>query len=85
MGASMMFLLLQIFSGINCRSMCGCLGELFQAVLFQDKSMKEVFSAYAELVCVDATYKQLELRFPLYICLFKMEMDVVKWPLRFCY
>ncbi len=31
--------------------------------------MKEIFSAYPELICVDATYKLLELRFPLYIIL----------------
>ena len=31
--------------------------------------MKQVFSAYPELLCIDATYKLLELRFPLYLML----------------
>ena len=31
--------------------------------------MQQVFAAYPELVCIDATYKLLELRLPLYIML----------------
>ena len=31
--------------------------------------MKDVFAAYPELFCIDATYKLLELRFPVYIIL----------------
>ncbi len=31
--------------------------------------MKDIFAAYPELVCVDATYKLLELRFPVYVML----------------
>ena len=31
--------------------------------------MRDIFSAYPELVCVDATYKLLELRFPVYMML----------------
>lgn len=31
--------------------------------------MRDIFSAYPELVCVDATYKLLELRFPIYVML----------------
>jgi zinc finger SWIM domain-containing protein 3 len=31
--------------------------------------MKDVFAAYPELICIDATYKLLELRFPVYILL----------------
>ena len=31
--------------------------------------MKQIFRAYPELVCIDSTYKLLELRFPVYIML----------------
>lgn len=31
--------------------------------------MKQAFAAYPELLCIDATYKLLELRLPLYIML----------------
>ena len=31
--------------------------------------MKDIFAAYPEFVCIDATYKLLELRFPVYILL----------------
>ena len=31
--------------------------------------MKSIFNSYPELVCIDATYKLLELRFPVYIML----------------
>ena len=31
--------------------------------------MEDIFSAYPELVCVDAIYKLLELRFPVYVML----------------
>ncbi len=41
--------------------------QVFHGLLFQDIQMKQVFSAYPELMCIDATYKLLELRFPLYI------------------
>ena len=43
--------------------------EVFYGLLFQDIQMKQIFSAYPELFCIDATYKLLELRFPLYIIL----------------
>ena len=36
---------------------------------FQDKEMKQVFAAYPELLCMDATYKLVNLRFPFYILL----------------
>ena len=36
---------------------------------FQDHQMRSIFSAYPELLCVDATYKLLDLRLPLYIML----------------
>ena len=38
-------------------------------IYFQDEEMKQVFAAYPELICIDATYKLLELRFPVYIML----------------
>ena len=43
--------------------------NVFHGLFFQDIQMKQVFSAYLELLCIDATYKLLELRFPLYIIL----------------
>ena len=36
---------------------------------FQDDQMKKAFDAYTEILFIDATYKLLELRFPLYIIL----------------
>ena len=38
-------------------------------IYFQDDEMKQIFRAYPEFVCVHATYKLLELRFPVYIIL----------------
>ena len=38
-------------------------------VHFQDDQMKKTFDAYPEILFIDATYKLLELRFPLYIIL----------------
>ena len=43
--------------------------NMFQGIFFQDEEMKQAFSAYPELLCIEATYKLLELRFPLYIML----------------
>ena len=43
--------------------------NVLQGILFQDHEMRQCFSSYPELVCVDATYKLIELRFPLYIML----------------
>ena len=43
--------------------------DMLQGIFFQDQEMKDIFSAYPELVCVDATYKLLELRFPVYVIL----------------
>ena len=40
-----------------------------QGLFFQDEAMKQAFAAYPELLCIDATYKLLELRLPLYIML----------------
>jgi zinc finger SWIM domain-containing protein 3 len=38
-----------------------------KGIFFQDKPMKDAFEAYPELLCVDATYKLLELGLPTYI------------------
>ena len=40
-----------------------------QGIYFQDQEMKNVFTAYPELVCIDATYKPLDLRFQVNIIL----------------
>ena len=41
----------------------------FCGIFFQDNEMKSIFSAYPEMLCLDATYKLTDLRFPLYIFL----------------
>ena len=43
--------------------------NMLQGIFFQDEEMKQAFLAFPELLCIDATYKLLELRFPLYIIL----------------
>lgn len=43
--------------------------SVFHGIFFQDNEMKQVFSAYPEILFVDATYKLLELRFPVYVLL----------------
>ena len=43
--------------------------DVLQGLYFQDAEMKHIFSAYPELVFIDATYKLLELRFPVYVML----------------
>ena len=43
--------------------------NLLVGIYFQDVEMKQIFSAYPELICIDATCKLLELRFPVYIML----------------
>ena len=43
--------------------------DVLQGIYIQDEQMRQVFKAYPELLCVDATYKLLELRLPLYILL----------------
>ena len=40
--------------------------------------MKDVFSAYPELIWIDATYKLLELHFPVYILLVEHGMGRVR-------
>lgn len=44
-------------------------GKNFKGLFFQDQEMKEAFKAYPELICFDATYKLLELGFPVYLML----------------
>ena len=43
--------------------------NVLQGIYFQDQEMKDMFAAYPEFVCIDATYKLIELRFPVYILL----------------
>ena len=44
-------------------------GDQFQGIFIQDREMQQVFSAYPEILFIDATYKLLELRFPVYVVL----------------
>ena len=41
----------------------------FKALFYQDAEMHLVYQAYPELIMVDATYKLLNLRLPLYLLL----------------
>lgn len=41
----------------------------FKGLFFQDKQMTDTFNAYPELLCVDATYKLLNLKLPVYLML----------------
>ena len=41
----------------------------FKGLYFQDRQMVEVFQAYPELLCIDATYKLLNLGLPVYLFL----------------
>lgn len=43
--------------------------NILHGIFFQDTEMKQIYNSYPELLCVDATYKLLELCFPLYIFL----------------
>jgi hypothetical protein len=38
-------------------------------IYFQDEDMRQMFRAYPDFLCIDATYKLIELRFPVYIML----------------
>ena len=42
---------------------------MFKGLFFQDKHMMQAFSAYPELLCLDATYKLLQLRLPVFLML----------------
>ena len=47
-----------------------CDGERnLKGIFFQDEQMKDTFKAYPKLLCVDATYKLLELGLPVYLML----------------
>ena len=41
----------------------------FKGIFFQDQQMKQAYSAYPEIIFVDATYKLLELALPVYLML----------------
>ena len=41
----------------------------FKALLYQDLYMKNMFDKYPEMILVDATYKLLDLRLPVYLLL----------------
>ena len=43
--------------------------NIFHGIFFQDHAMRHVFGVYPEILFVDATYKLLELRFPVYVLL----------------
>ena len=43
--------------------------NVLQGIFFQDNEMKYSFICYPELLCIDVTYKLLELRFPLFLML----------------
>lgn len=43
--------------------------NMLMGLFFQDSEMKSVFNLYPEFVFLDATYKLLELRYPVYIIL----------------
>ena len=41
----------------------------FKALFYQDAEMHLVYQAYPELIMIDATYKLINLRLPLYLSL----------------
>ena len=41
----------------------------FKAIFYQDQYMKKIYETYPEILLVDATYKLLELRLPVYLLL----------------
>ena len=41
----------------------------FKSILFQDQYMKDAYGNFPEILLVDATYKLLDLRMPLYVVL----------------
>ena len=54
---------------------CACVeiitseSDVFHGIFFQDQEMRHVFCTYPEILFIDATYKLLELRFPVYVLL----------------
>ena len=69
--------LLVLYTSDVMLSLCCCVGadveiysdaeKKFTRNFFRDRSMKESFIAFPELVCTDATYKLLEMGLPVYI------------------
>ena len=49
-----------------------------KGIFFQDQQIIEIFKAYLELLCLDATYKLLEFRLPVYIMLCEDENGMSK-------
>uniref|UniRef100_A0A1X7VH59 ZSWIM1/3 RNaseH-like domain-containing protein n=1 Tax=Amphimedon queenslandica TaxID=400682 RepID=A0A1X7VH59_AMPQE len=43
--------------------------SLLTGIFFQDKEMKDMFAAYPEILFIDATYRLLQIRFPVYLLL----------------
>ena len=43
--------------------------QIVTRILIQDPQMKAAFEAYPELLCIDTTYKLLELGLPVYVML----------------
>ena len=41
--------------------------EIFCGLFIQDEQMRQLFAAYPEIIFLDATYKLLELQFPVYL------------------
>ena len=41
--------------------------DKFSSLVFQDSTMKAIFSSYPEVILVDATYKLTNLRMPVYL------------------
>ena len=55
-------------AGASVEIYCDCERNL-KGIFFQDQQMKDAFKAYPELLCLDATYKLLELGLPVYLML----------------
>uniref|UniRef100_A0A1X7U337 ZSWIM1/3 RNaseH-like domain-containing protein n=1 Tax=Amphimedon queenslandica TaxID=400682 RepID=A0A1X7U337_AMPQE len=43
--------------------------SLLTGTFFQDKEMKDMFAAYPAILFIDATYRLLQIRFPVYLLL----------------
>ena len=42
---------------------------MLMGIFFQDQEMKNIFAAFPEILFIDATYKLLEIRFPVFLLL----------------
>ena len=56
------------FAGVSVEVYCDP-GKNLKGMFFQDQQMMQTFKVYPELLCLDATYKLIELRLPVYIML----------------